>query len=161
MKNLLIGISTIGLLIACAAETQTSATVENLSSPSEIKSASAVDIDQAAWGDFLSYFTDDTHMLKPVLVGVAKIKAGEQIHPPHRHADEEYLMVLKGHGTWYLNGEETTANEGDILYARAWDYHGIRAADDSPLDFVVFKYSARGMDAPTDPSPELPEELSP
>jgi hypothetical protein len=49
--------------------------------------------------------------------------------------------------------------EGDILFARAWDYHGVRAADDSPLEFVVFKYAAQMGPMPTDPNPELPEEL--
>lgn len=116
--------------------------------------------DKAPWGSFFPYFTDETHVLKPVLVGVAKIDAGQEIHPPHRHADEEYLMVTKGRGTWYLNGKESVAKEGDILFARAWDYHGIKAANDSPLEFVVFKYSGRHIDAPADPQPELPEELA-
>ena len=111
-----------------------------------------------AWGTFAGYFTEDTHALSPVLVGTAKIKAGQQIHPPHRHADEEYLMVTRGRGYWSLNGVETPAAEGDILFARAWDYHGVRAAEDSPLEFVVFKYSGRGVSVPTDPDPTLPNE---
>lgn len=127
---------------------------------SAILAQSGVTEDKAPWGSFFPYFTDQTHVLKPVLVGVAKIDAGQEIHPPHRHADEEYLMVTKGQGTWYLNGKETPAKEGDILFARAWDYHGVKAADDSPLEFVVFKYSGRHIDAPADPQPNLPEELA-
>lgn len=126
---------------------------------SAIMAQSDVAVDKAPWGSFFPYFTDDTHVLKPVLVGVAKIDAGQEIHPPHRHADEEYMMITKGSGTWYLNGKETPAKEGDILFARAWDYHGVKAAADSPLEFVVFKYSGRHIDAPSDPQPELPEEL--
>lgn len=132
----------------------------NFSGPSEIKSEKNVTIDAAAWGEFLPYFTDDTHALKPVLVGVARIKAGQEIHPAHRHADEEYLMVTKGRGTWYLNGVKSPANEGDMLYAAPWDYHGIKAADDSPLEFVVFKYSSRDSEVPANPNPELPEEVT-
>ena len=143
-------------LAACTASTQPP--TANEAGPSMILSESDVPIDAADWGDFLPYFTDDTHVLSPVLVGVAKIKAGQQIHPPHRHADEEYLMVTKGEGIWSLNGEERRAKEGDILFARAWDYHGIRAANDSPLEFVVFKYSGKAIEAPTDPDPALPEE---
>ena len=142
-------------LAACG---ETNVVTPNDAGPSQIKSAASVTVDDAEWGSFLPYYTDDAHALKPVLVGVAKIDAGQQIHPPHRHADEEYLMVTKGRGFWSLNGVESEANAGDIMFARAWDYHGIRAADDSPLEFVVFKYSARGASAPTDPNPELPEE---
>lgn len=132
----------------------------NQAGPSAILSEAQVSEDKADWGSFFPYFTEDTHLLKPVLVGVAKIEAGQQIHPPHRHADEEYLMVTKGRGTWYLNGETREAKEGDILFARAWDYHGVKADDDSPLEFVVFKYSGRDMSAPVDPNPDLPEELA-
>lgn len=131
---------------------------ENAAEPSAIVSEAEVASDTADWGTFYPYFTDDTHYLKPVLVGVAKIDAGQQIHPPHRHADEEYLMVTKGRGIWSLNGVESEAKEGDILFARAWDYHGISASPDSPLEFVVFKYSARAGGVPVDPDPSLPEE---
>lgn len=134
---------------------------ENMAGESAILSQSDVTADAADWGTFFPYFTEDTHVLKPVLVGTAKIDAGQEIHPPHRHADEEYLMVTKGRGTWYLNGETREAKEGDILFARAWDYHGVKAAADSPLEFVVFKYSGQDGTAPIDPNPDLPEELAP
>lgn len=142
-------------LLTCQADVATTA---NEAPASAIIAQSDIVGDTADWGTFLPYFTDDTHVLSPVLVGVAKIKAGDEVHPPHRHADEEYLMVTKGRGFWSLNGVESPATEGDILFARAWDYHGIRAADDSPLEFVVFKYSSRTMAAPPDPDPSLPEE---
>ncbi|WP_371397849.1 cupin domain-containing protein [Fretibacter rubidus] len=156
-KASLIAVS-ITALGACVQATPESKSGENGAAASQIISQSETAADAADWGTFYPYFTDDTHVLKPVLVGVAKIKAGEQIHHPHRHADEEYLMVTAGRGTWSLNGVDRPAKTGDILFARAWDYHGITAADDSPLEFVVFKYSGRHIDAPADPQPDLPEE---
>jgi len=154
-----LGFGALALTLAgCNAAIPEIMTGANEAGPSAIVSETAVAADTADWGTFYPYFTEDTHVLSPVLVGVAKIDAGQQIHPSHRHADEEYLMVTKGRGTWSLNGEERPAVEGDILFARAWDYHGIRAADDSALEFVVFKYSGRHIEAPNDPDPSLPEE---
>lgn len=159
--RLVLTISSI-LVVGCAADveqqTPASDVLVNQASPSMIKSSAMVAPDAADWGTFQAYFTEDTHMLSPVLVGVAKIEAGQQIHHPHRHADEEYLMVTRGRGTWSLNGVQSPAEEGDILFARAWDYHGITAAEDSPLEFVVFKYGPRRASAPNDPDPSLPEE---
>jgi quercetin dioxygenase-like cupin family protein len=146
-------------LTACSGAKTESQNKANEAGASAILSQSDVAESKAPWGSFFPYYTQDTHVLKPVLVGVAKIEAGKEIHPPHRHADEEYLMITKGRGTWYLNGKESPAKEGDILFSRAWDYHGVRAAEDSPLEFVVFKYSGRKIVPPTDPQPELPEEL--
>lgn len=157
MKSTFLMISTV-ILAACSQAKPTLQDTPNTAGQSQIMNQNEAKLDAADWGDFHAYFTDDTHVLKPVLVGVAKIKAGEQIHHPHRHADEEYLMVTEGRGTWSLNGVERPAIKGDILFARAWDYHGIKAAADSPLEFVVFKYSGRSIKAPTDPDPSLPEE---
>jgi len=149
-------------LAACSAseEKYESQNDENGAGASTVLAQADVTEDKAPWGSFFPYYTDDTHVLKPTLVGVAKIDAGQQIHHPHRHADEEYMMIIKGHGTWHLNGKESPAKEGDILFARAWDYHGVKAAENSPLEFVVFKYSGRLINAPADPEPNLPEELA-
>mgnify|MGYP000359692849 CR=1 FL=1 len=143
-------------VLALSACTAADGPVANTAAPSVILSEAAVTPAPGEWGTFYPYFTEGSHALDPVLVGVAKINAGDEPHPPHRHVEEEYLMVTKGTGTWYLNGEKQVANEGDILFAHSWDYHGITAADDSPLEFVVFKYAAKG-NAPTDPDPTLPE----
>ena len=148
-----------GLILQGCQETGTPSSA-NLSPESSVEQSSNLEADAADWGEFLPYFMHDTHGLKNSLVGVAKIKAGEQIHPPHRHADEEYLMVTEGRGEWYVNGETFKAEKGDILYAKPWEYHGVKAANDSPLEFVVFKFSGRGVDASVDPNPELPEELA-
>jgi quercetin dioxygenase-like cupin family protein len=145
-------------LTGCATAPAEMTETANLAPESTITSEAQAIADKADWGTFYAYFTEDTHALSPVLVGVAKIDAGQQIHHPHRHADEEYLMVTKGRGTWTLNGVDRPANSGDILFARAWDYHGIRASDEGPMEFVVFKYSGRSIDAPSDPNPDWPEE---
>lgn len=161
MSKTILAILAVGALTACSELKVEKESIANGAGASQIISQNDTAADIADWGTFYPYFTEDTHALKPVLIGVAKIKAGQQIHPPHRHADEEYLMVTAGRGIWSLNGETREATKGDILFARAWDYHGITAAPDSPLEFVVFKYSGRDIDAPTDPNPELPEEQIP
>ena len=114
--------------------------------------------DDADWGSIYPHFTGQTFGTNPVLAGVANINVGQHIHPPHRHGDEEFLLVTKGTGEWYLNGETFPAKEGDMLYAKPWDYHGIKAAPDSALQFVVFKWTSKGL-TPVDPDPSLPEEL--
>jgi mannose-6-phosphate isomerase-like protein (cupin superfamily) len=149
-------------LTACSAATSSEpATAPELSTDIESRIISMADInkDDAPWGTFYPHFAGTTYGTNPVLAGVANINVGDQIHPPHRHADEEFLMVTKGTGTWYLNGETFPAKEGDMLYAKPWDYHGVKAAPDSALQFVVFKWSNKGL-SPTDPDPSLPEELA-
>jgi len=97
--------------------------------------------DIQGWGRFLTYFSGDTEHVSDVLTGVAVIKPGAQIHPPHKHIEEEFLMVLEGNGTWTIGNKDFAASSGDILYAAPWDLHGLKNTGVTPLRFVVFKYN--------------------
>lgn len=98
---------------------------------------------QESWGDFLTYYAGQSDHIKDVLSGVAIINPGEEIHPPHAHEEEEFLMVLEGSGTWSVEGQDFPAKAGDILFAAPWDLHGIKNTGRTPLKFVVFKYNKK------------------
>jgi endoglucanase len=95
------------------------------------------------WGRFLPYYQGDTQHAKDVLTGVAVIKPGQQIHPPHQHAEEEFLMIIEGEGTWTVGTTDKPAKAGDILYSAPWDRHGLLNTGKVPLKFVVFKYNSK------------------
>jgi mannose-6-phosphate isomerase-like protein (cupin superfamily) len=98
------------------------------------------------WGTLYTYFEGESYGTRDGLAAVAVIKPGREIHPPHEHAEEEYLMVLEGQGTWHLNGRERPARAGDLQYAAPWDVHGIRNTGRVPLRFVVWKWNAKGVE---------------
>jgi len=113
---------------------------------------------QADWGEMRRYFTGETLATKDVLVAVAVIQPGKTVHRAHRHAEEEYLVIAEGSGTWSVDGKESPAKRGDILYAAPWVYHGITNTGDKPLVFVVFRYNAKGVKPPPRPD-NRPDEL--
>ena len=106
------------------------------------------------WGTFHTYHQGTSYGTKDVLTGVAVIKPGMEIHPPHVHAEEEYLMVLAGQGTWHLNGKTFSARKGDILYASPWDIHGIKNTGETALEFVVWKWNSKGVALVPEPAKE-------
>lgn len=122
---------------------------------SVVISATDADVDNAEWGRFLKYSEGTTYGTKDSLTGVAEINPGQEIHPPHVHAEEEYLMVLEGQGTWHLNGRDFPAKAGDMLYSRPWEIHGIKNTGDIMLKFVVWKWNSKGVAVM-----ESPEESS-
>ena len=110
-------------------------------------------IAEEAWGRFITYSEGTTFGTMDSLTGVAEINPGQQIHPPHVHAEEEYLMVLEGTGEWHLNGRDFPAKAGDMIYARPWDIHGIKNTGETVMKFVVWKWNSKGitpLPAPTD-----------
>jgi mannose-6-phosphate isomerase-like protein (cupin superfamily) len=104
------------------------------------------------WGSLYTYYEGESFGTKDGLFAVAVIKPGQQIHPPHEHAEEEYLMVIEGGGTWHLNGKESAAKAGDVMYAKPWDVHGINNSGKEPLRFVVWKWNNKGVALPKKPS---------
>ena len=125
---------------------------------SAIVSLDEVSATTVDWGEFRPYFTGETVGTDRVLTAVAVLKSGKTIHSAHRHASEEYLAVLEGSGTWSLEGKESPAKEGDILYVEPWVYHGITNTGSEPLSILVFRYNSKGLDVPQRPD-DRPDEL--
>ncbi len=115
-----------------------------------VQSSAVRSIDEAQrqdfdWGTLYTFFQNESYGTRDGLAAVAVIKPGREIHPPHQHAEEEYLMVVEGNGTWTLNGGERPARPGDMQYAAPWDVHGIRNTGRGPLRFVVWKWNSKGV----------------
>ncbi len=115
-------------------------------------------VSEADWGKMYRYFAGESGETRNVLVAVAVVQPGKAVHRAHRHAMEEYLMLVEGEGTWSLDGKETPATAGDILYAEPWVYHGLTNTGTKPLTFAVFRYNTKGMDLVPRPD-DRPDEL--
>jgi len=112
----------------------------------------------AGWGEMRRYFGGKTFATKDVLVAVAVVQPGKAVHKAHRHAQEEYLVVGEGKGTWSLGGKEFPAEKGDVLYVEPWVYHGLTNTGDKPLVFLVVRYNGKGVATPPKPD-DRPNEL--
>ncbi|MEZ9369715.1 cupin domain-containing protein [Shewanella sp. 10N.286.51.B2] len=95
--------------------------------------------------DFYTYFYGETIGTKDTIVGLAIIEPNNEIHPPHQHAEEEYLYIVEGSGIWTLNGVETPAKTGDVLYVSPWDLHGIFNTGDVSMKFFITRASSKGV----------------
>jgi mannose-6-phosphate isomerase-like protein (cupin superfamily) len=104
------------------------------------------------WGDFYAYHSGKTYGTEDMLSGVAEIKPGQEIHPPHVHSEEEFLMVVEGAGIWHLNGKDFPASAGDMLYSRPWEIHGIKNTGTTTLKFVFWKWNSKGVPKLPDPA---------
>ena len=116
--------------------------------PSTILSQQQAKRQDFDWGTLYTYYEGESYGTKDGLAAVAVIKPGREIHPPHEHAEEEYLMVLEGEGTWFLNGRKQPARAGDMQYAAPWDVHGVSNTGKTPLTFVVWKWNNKGVPLP-------------
>jgi mannose-6-phosphate isomerase-like protein (cupin superfamily) len=103
------------------------------------------------WGEMRTYFRGETHGTTGAFAAVAVVKPGESVHPAHRHAEEEYLVITEGSGRWHLDGKEFPATKGDVLHVAPWVMHGLVNTGTTPLTFFVAKWSSKGVSPPPAP----------
>lgn len=114
--------------------------------------SSEAHVTKADWGELRAHFEGETYGLRDVLTGTVTLKPGQEPHPPHTHAEEEFLYVAEGSGMWHLNGKDFPAAKGDTIYTAPWDVHGIKNTGTTPLTFVVFKWNTKGIAAAKEPA---------
>jgi mannose-6-phosphate isomerase-like protein (cupin superfamily) len=105
------------------------------------------------WGELrLCHMTAETYGTKDTLVGYVVLNPGKENHAPHQHAEEEFMEITEGEGTWHLNGQDLPAKKGDVVYAAPWDFHGLTNTGSKPLTFFVVKWGSKGLKAPEKPA---------
>lgn len=117
--------------------------------PASAKIADAVMADSEAkslehpFGVQQIYYQGPTDMLEYFEGGNLRLNPGEEPHPPHKHPEEEILLVTEGHGEISVDGEITAAKPGAMMYTAGEKLHGIRNTGDKPLLFYYFKWKAK------------------
>ena len=106
------------------------------------------------WNE-LQPIKEDTRTRKQVLEGnttslshfeihSSTIEPGKAPHPPHKHTDEEELIIVK-EGTVKINIGTSTKilGPGSIAFAMPGDKHGIENAGNSAATYYILKYKGR------------------
>jgi quercetin dioxygenase-like cupin family protein len=106
------------------------------------------------WGAWVRYFRGDTYGTRDMVVLAVTLKPAQASHAPHRHAEEEIMILTEGSGTWHLDGKDHPARKGDVLYAAPWTMHGIKNTGDGPLIYYMVKWNNKGVAAPPEPKRE-------
>src|SRR6185436_5203284 len=81
-----------------------------------------------AWGK-LRIYTEEatpTYGTSSMLTAELEILPGQELHPPHEHAEEEFQYIVSGTGTGSLNGKLIPLKPGDLMYSKPWDSHGVK-----------------------------------
>ena len=82
----------------------------------------------------LSYFEIHTSTLEP----------GNAPHPPHVHADQEELMIVKeGQVKITIAGQSKILGPGSIAFAMPGDEHGIENAGKTQATYFILRYKGK------------------
>ena len=88
------------------------------------------------------HYNGPTDQLTGMCTGMAVLEPGASPHPPHRHPEEEFLIVADGSGEIECAGKVTPVGPGDIMYCAGDVLHGITNTGPVPLTFYWSKWLA-------------------
>jgi mannose-6-phosphate isomerase-like protein (cupin superfamily) len=94
------------------------------------------------FGDLRIYYDGPTDQLKAMTAGSLRLNAGASPHPPHRHPEEEFMVITEGTGEISVEGKVTKVGPGTMMYCAANKSHGIVNTGKTPLLFYFYKWRA-------------------
>jgi quercetin dioxygenase-like cupin family protein len=80
-----------------------------------------------------------TVTLENLSVHITTVKPGQATHAPHRHPDEEIVIVKEGALDVTINGKTERASAGSVILFASNDLHGMRNAADIPTTYYVVR----------------------
>jgi len=93
------------------------------------------------------HYNGPTDQLSGMCTGMAVLEPGASPHPPHRHPEEEFLIVASGTGEVEVDGKVTHVGPGAIMYCAGDVLHGIVNTGPVPMTFYWSKWLGRGARA--------------
>jgi mannose-6-phosphate isomerase-like protein (cupin superfamily) len=89
------------------------------------------------------HYNGPTDQLSGMCTGMAVLDPGATPHPPHRHPEEEFLIIADGSGEIECDGKVTHVGPGAIMYCAGNVLHGITNSGKVPLTFYWSKWLAK------------------
>jgi quercetin dioxygenase-like cupin family protein len=91
------------------------------------------------------HYNGPTDQLSTMCTGMAVLEPGATPHPPHRHPEEESMIIASGTGEIEVDGNTTQVKPGDIMYVAGNVEHGILNTGSAPMTFYWSKWIAKGF----------------
>jgi len=85
-----------------------------------------------------------TTTLDQLDVHATTINPGQRAHDPHRHWEEELIIVKEGTVEAMQNGETTVVGPGSVIFEASNELHGLRNVGDAPATYLVIKWFPPG-----------------
>jgi XRE family transcriptional regulator, regulator of sulfur utilization len=90
-------------------------------------------------------FLDRTATLDQLSCHATTVNPGQASHPPHKHVEEELIIIKEGAFEVMQNGKVSEAGPGSVIFEASNEMHGMRNVGDTPGTYFVVKFWPPGM----------------
>ena len=91
-------------------------------------------------GERRAVFDAPTATLERFESHVTSLNPGQSLHPPHRHVEEEMMIVREGTLEATLNGQPTRVEVGGMIFCASGEMHGLKNVGTTRATYYVLKW---------------------
>ena len=91
------------------------------------------------------HYNGPTDQLSSASMGMVVLDPGAKPHDPHRHPEEEFMLVASGTGEILCGDTTTQVGPGAVMYCAGDVLHNIVNTGPVPLTFYWSKWMAKGF----------------
>jgi XRE family transcriptional regulator, regulator of sulfur utilization len=95
-------------------------------------------------GAVRQFFRAPTATLDELECHVTTLNPGETSHAPHKHPNEELVIVKEGTVEVLVNGEMKRVGQGSVIFNASNQLHGIRNVGTTPATYHVINWKSPG-----------------
>jgi quercetin dioxygenase-like cupin family protein len=92
-------------------------------------------------GEVRSLVRQPTATLDQLEMHITTLTPGLMSHPPHRHVNEELIIMDKGECETLSNGKWIKVGPGDVVFNASNSLHGFRNVGTTPATYHVINWS--------------------
>lgn len=96
-------------------------------------------------GERRTVFDNPTLALGNLECHITTLNPGESPHLPHRHPDEELMILKEGTVEAYQEGRTNIVTTGGIIFEASNELHGLRNIGTNPATYYVFRIMPRDL----------------
>lgn len=95
-----------------------------------------------AYGTVRSFFSSPTATLKNLELHVTTLNPGQMPHPPHRHPNEEMIILHQGTVETLSNGVWKRLGVGSVIFNGSNQLHGLKNVGTEPAIYHVINFQS-------------------
>ena len=95
-------------------------------------------------GSVRQFFRSPTATLDELECHVTTLNPGAQSHPPHKHPNEELVIVREGTVEVLVNGEWKRVGPGSVIFNASNQLHALRNVGTGPATYHVINWQSPG-----------------
>jgi quercetin dioxygenase-like cupin family protein len=105
----------------------------------------SVAVKETKVGNVRQFFQAPTATLDELECHVTTLNPGESPHAPHKHADEELIIIKEGTVESLVNGQLKRVGPGSVIFQASNQMHGLRNVGEGRATYHVIKWNSPGM----------------